>query len=75
MIWIAIAVIFTAFALGNAWQNVIRIKENAHTERLKTEIKADQVRDYNEFLSSVNEHMLSDQLSKEFKIITIDGEA
>ena len=67
MIWIAI----TAFIISVAALTITKEIQHGKTERLKMDIKAHQVDQYNEFLKDTNEHMLSDQLTKEFKIIEI----
>jgi len=68
MIWIAV----TAFIISVAALTITKEIQHGKTERLKLDIKAHQVDQYNEFLKDANEFMLSDKLAKEFKIIEIN---
>lgn len=75
MFWISISIILSSGVFVAGWKAVVKMKEEALTERLKIDIENDQVQKYNEFLESANEHMVSDKLAKKFKIITIANDS
>ena len=69
MFWLSIAIILSSGIFVAGWKAIVKVKEDAHTERFKLDVKADQVIRYNEFLESMNQHMVSNQLLKAYGIV------